>query len=120
MSESGLKILVWNCNGLTNDKITEQEFIDLIKSSDITILSESWTNNFSEINIDGYLCHNLYRKFRHRNAKRNSGGIVVYINEKLSEGISIVKNNFDTIVWLKIDNTFFSLNSNVYLCELYL
>ena len=100
MSESGLRILVWNCNGLTNDKLTEKEFVDLIKNSDIAILSESWTNNLSEIDIDGYLCYNLYRKFRHRKAKRKSGGIAVYINEKLSDGISIVKNNFDTIIWL--------------------
>jgi hypothetical protein len=42
---------------------------------------------------------NFFRKFQHRKARRNSGGIVVYIREELADGIKIVKNHYDTIIW---------------------
>ena len=39
--------------GLLTINVLEKEFVDLIQNSDIVILSESWTNNLSEIDIDG-------------------------------------------------------------------
>jgi hypothetical protein len=77
-------------------------------------LSETWTCSDSNINIDGYSCVNCYRKFRNKRAKRDSGGIVIYISDLIKDGVKIVKNNFDTIVWLKLDKSYFCLNDDVY------
>jgi len=43
--------------------------------------------------LSGYLTFNFFRKFQHRKARRNSGGIVVYIKEELADGVSIVKKS---------------------------
>ena len=61
---------------------------------DIIFLTESWLNYDSEIHIPGFDCFNFYRKFKHRRAKRKSGGIICFIKQCVSSGISVVKNHF--------------------------
>lgn len=78
------------------------------------------TDKNSNVSIEGYRCYNLYRKFKHKRARRNSGGMSIYVRECLNQGVSIVKNNFDTIVWLKFDCDFFNFDKDVYFCCLYL
>lgn len=72
-------------------------------------LYESWTHKDSNIDLAGYAAHNLYRKFQHKNARRHSGGIVLYYKEHLKPGITIIRTHHDTIIWLKLDNTFLIL-----------
>ena len=88
----------------------------MLRDNDIVFLLEAWTSKDSDIEFNGYVKHNFYRKFRHRNARRNSGGIVLYYKTGLKDGITIVLNNYDTIIWVKLDKTFFSLPEDVYLC----
>ena len=83
-------------------------------------MTESWTSENSDIDLPGYTCFNYYRKFRHRRAKRNSGGTVIFIKNTIKDGITIVKNNYDTIVWLKLCKTFFHNENDIYLCGVYL
>jgi hypothetical protein len=79
-----------------------------ITSKDIIFLYETWTSKTSKIDIDGYTTHNLYRKFQHRRAKRSSGGTAIYYKNYLKGGIHIVRNHYDTVIWLKLDKDFFS------------
>ena len=108
-----IKVLAWNCNGLTAEKRQNEDFSNILRENDIVYLLESWTSSNSDIE---YVKHNFYRKFRHRNTRRNSGGIVLYYKAGLKDGITIVRNNYDTIIWLKLDKTFFSFPEDVYLC----
>ena len=101
-SESGISVLVWNCNGLTDRKLTDSEFISFLSNNDIIILSESWTDNDSSIDIENFTTYNFFRKFKHRKARRNSGGITIYVRNTCNEGVSIVKNHFDTLIWLRL------------------
>ena len=45
---------------------------------------------------------NFYRKYQHRRARRGSGGVVLLYTckEDLRDGITIVKNRCDTIIWI--------------------
>ena len=70
--------------------------------------------------INGYKSLNFYRKFQHRNARRNSGGIVVYIKETIFPGINIVRNHYDTIIWLKLNCEYFSIEEDIYLGIVYM
>ena len=118
--EGNLKILTWNCNGLTKEKRENDDFTNFLTKYDLLILLESWTSKCSKIELNGYVKHNFYRKFKHRNARRNSGGIVIYYKDYLSPGIQIIKTHHDTIIWLKLDHNFFSLTSDIYLCGAYI
>ena len=92
----------------------------MLRDNDIVFLLEAWTSKDCDIEFNGYVKHNFYRKFRHRNTRRNSGGIVLYYKTGLKDGITIVRNNYDTIIWVKLDKTFFSLPEDVYLCGVYM
>lgn len=87
---------------------------------DIVFLYETWTSSKSDISVKGYISHNFYRKFKHRKAKRCSGGIAVYFKESIKDGISVVKNNLNTSIWVKLDKAYFSLEQDVFLCGIYL
>ena len=88
----------------------------MLRDNDIVFLLEAWTSKDSDIEFNGYMKH---RKFRHRNARPNGGGIVLYYKTGLKDGITIVRNNYGTIIWVKLDKTFFSLPEDVYLCGVY-
>ena len=51
---------------------------------------------------------------------RASGGIVLYYKDHLSKGIYIVKNQSDTLIWVKLDHTFFNFESDIYVCGAYI
>lgn len=59
--------------------------------------------------------HNFYRKFQNRNARRSSGGIVLYYKDTLENGIEIVRNILVTIIWLELKKNFFHLKTDMYL-----
>ena len=73
----------------------------------------------SDVNINGYKCFNFYRKFQNRRANRCSGGIVIYVKDIISDGIKIVRNHFDSVIWLKLDRNFFNIESDVYIAGVY-
>ena len=99
---------------------TYDEFVDILTKHDIIFLSESWTNDRSNIELNGYVSHNFYRKFQHKNARRNSGGIVLLYKKSLEPGIKIVRNNHDTLIWIKLDKQFFKFDEDLYLCGVYM
>ena len=87
--------------------------MSIISENDIVFLYESWTSSSSDIDLSGYISHNFYRKFKHRNAKRSSGGIAIYYKDSLKNGIEIVNNHLDTIIWIKLDHNFFNFENDV-------
>ena len=60
------------------------------------------------VNLNEYCSHNFYRKFQHRNAGRCSGGVAVYYREDLKDGIEIISNRHDSLIWLKLDRIVFA------------
>ena len=63
-------------------------------------LFETWTNRSSNIDIDGYVSHNFYRKYQTRRARRCNGVVTVYIKDILKNDVSIVRNGNDTGIGL--------------------
>ena len=86
----------------------------------IYFLYESWTNSCCNTDLNCYICHNFYRKFQHRNARRSSGGIVLLYKDYLKDGIEIIKNRYDTVIWLKLDKVFFNVDEDIYVCGTYI
>ena len=38
----------------------------------------------------------------------------------IKQGITFVKNHYDTIIWLKFDKLFFNVENDVYVCAVYM
>ena len=89
-----MKCLNWNVEGLTLEKKSSTEFIEILKGYDIICLSETWTNKSSNIDLMGYTnpIHS-YRRLQHRNAKR--------------KGVKLLKNEIDCLILLSVSNYFF-------------
>ena len=107
-------------HGLTRDKKESIDFVNIVANYDICFLYETWCNSQSDIELNGYLSHNLYRKYQHRKSKRNSGGIAIYYKEHLKDAIEIIKNHHNTIIWLKLDHNFFNVDQDIYICGSYI
>jgi exonuclease III len=108
VSESAVKCVSWNIEGLTKQKREDRDFTKFISSFDLIFLSETWTNKGSKIDLEGYKLIHSYRKIQNRRAKRNSGGILVYIKNDLFKGIKLLKNDIDFLLWIKLEKIFFS------------
>lgn len=85
------------------------------------MLTESWLNdNFNDlIHVQGFTHYLLNRKLTHKNARRDSGGIIVYVSNKISSHVTLLKTEGDCILWLKLDNCLFNFNHDLFLCICY-
>ena len=85
--EDGVKLMIWNCNGLSTDKTEIVDFTNKLLQDDVNVLLESWT--WWTLRVWHACLHNIYnffRKFRNINLdKRNSGGIVLFIKDDLKK-----------------------------------
>ena len=117
---SDIKFLVWNINGLSDFKLCDDVAGNLMRNFDIILLCETWAGIEDEFVLDGYRYFNYPRRFRHKNAKRNSGGLGIFIRESIAGGVSGVKSNQDLMAWLKLDKDFFKLRNDIYLANIYI
>ena len=98
-----LNVRTWNKNGLGKWKIKHKDFIRVLESNNILSISETWMNqteseivsrDFSSTHKVAYSC----RK-RNKKAKRDSGGILVFVKNTLSQYIEVVDKNDEDLLW---------------------
>ena len=116
-----IKCISWNVEGLTSEKKAAADFVNILCEYDIVCLSESWTNKHSLIDITGYSnpIHS-FRKYQNRRAKRSSGGLIVYIKDFIRNGVKLIQNTIDCIIWLKLDKNYFHIDDDIYICFTYI
>ena len=105
---------------MTDIKKGSNEFSNILCKHDIVFLYETWCDEESDIDISGYVTHNFYRKFKHRKARRSSGGVALLYKEEIKDGIEILANHHDSVIWLRLDKGFFHLDKDVFICGIYL
>ena len=114
-----LKIGMWNIEGLTTDKISDTQSMNVVSQLDIVSLVETWSNG-DHLNIPGHvLVSSTYRK-KHKNARRHSGGISVYVKPNIHKGVYTLKNEHTDIQWVRLDKHFFKLQKDIYLATVYI
>jgi exonuclease III len=105
---------------LTEDKKNSKDFCDIISKYDIVCLSESWTTKNSKLSLNGYSYIDNYRKLIHKNAKRNSGGLVIYYRNNLKVSFKQIGSNGDLYAWCKLDKNVCKSTSDTMICFVYL
>ena len=63
---------------------------DLLLKHDICLLCETWSNELSDLDFPGYQCY-AFHIVKKKKAKKDSGGIVVFIKTCLTKGVTVVK-----------------------------
>ena len=103
-----LRFSLLNIQGLTTkrtNKLKSEELRNIFNSSDIVLLTETWTNNYSDIHVENFEAYVLHRNENKKGSKRCSGGIIVYVRNKYVSKDTLVFTSQDDIIWIKIDNT---------------
>ena len=96
------------------------DFKKRLMDYDIIFLYESWANENTVYNLDGYSCYNFYRKFQHRKARRRSGGVALFLRDSIKCGVDVIKNSSDTMIWLKINKSYYDMDTNIFLVGVYI
>ena len=117
-----LRCALLNCQGLISkrtNKLKSIEFQSTFESHDVILLTECWTNQFSEITVNNFESFSLHRQENKQSSKRNSGGIVLYIRNKYVSKDTLVFTSHDDILWFKVSSSVLSLNTDLYICLCY-
>lgn len=113
-----LRFCLLNVQGLVTkrtNKLKTEEFVTIFNSNDIVLLTETWTNEYSNTEVDNFDAFILNRKENKKGSKRNSGGIILYIRNKYVSKHTLVYTSQDDLIWIKIDKELLSLNCDLYI-----
>ena len=105
-----LRISALNINGLISKRtnnIKTHEFQDILDNSDVVLPKETWTSDLSDIRIYHFESFQLRRKEKKKNAKQNSGGLIVYIRNHHVTPDTLVCKSHDDIICVKISKTYY-------------
>ena len=83
-------------------RFRELTIYKIFQSNDIILLTEVWTNDLCDVSVDGFSVF--------QNAKRDSGGIALYIKYSLMRHSELLKKENDDVIWLKIDKSLLHLS----------
>ena len=67
----------------------------------------------------GYNSFGKARTKRNKNAKRNSGGIIIFYKTELKSSISIHDNTDENILWIKINGNTIENEHDLYVATVY-
>ena len=71
-----LRCTLLNCQGLVTkrtNKIKTVEFQSIFQLNDVVLLTETWTDQYSDVSIDSFETFVLHRQEKKRGSKCNSG-----------------------------------------------
>jgi len=111
-----------NIQGLVTksaNKLEQRELIDLLNSNDFVFLTETWSNEQTELSVPEFTHFCLHRTLKRPNTKRDSGGLCCYIHNKFARYVSLYKSDNDDILWLKVSNELMTNDNDLYICLCY-
>ena len=93
-----------NIQGLATRRTNKLNLSDLqhiFHSSDVVLLTETWTDDFSDISVNNFEHFVLNRKDIKPGSRRNSGGIILYLRNNLVSTDTLVFTSEDDFLWVK-------------------
>ena len=120
-NEKSLKISYWNIHGvkskITNNKLSDDEFLQNISKSDIVGLAELHTNE--EVSLPGYkLMKQKFREKQHKGPKI-SGGLAVLVKNDLQNSIQVIPNKNEDSIWIKLKQNKCNGHEDIYIGTYY-
>ena len=121
-----LPIVSWNVHGVFTrqagfryNKLHSPHFKKSINNALIFGLVETHhtSTEIDQIQLSGYKCYNVCRK--KRKVGRNSGGIAVYVDNTILEGVQKIPSTGSENILIRLKQNFFGLNRDVVLCFSY-
>ena len=117
-----MNCVLLNVQGLVSknvNKLETPEIKSLFLNNDILCFTETWSNESTNMSVEGYNLFSLHRTDKKINSKRDSGGIACYVKNYLLKYIDLYASDSDDIIWLKCNSDLFNIENDVYLCLCY-
>ena len=93
-------------------------FLDLLLKHDFILLCGTWTSILSDIRLSGFQEFAVHRK--RRGHARNSGGVILYVENDFFPGVQLLAKGTSEIIWIKLSKQFFGFQRDVILCLCYI
>ena len=114
VSQHNLNIFSWNIHGNLNLKYDSPEFVNVFNGNDFIFLNECWISYASKFELNGYNCYLKARK-RKKRAKRDSGGLCVFIKNEINRFFELVEWENEDCFIFKIDKNYTNIGKDLYL-----
>ena len=94
------------------------EIIQIVNDHDLFVILESWLGpDDSCPNINGYTNFRSERKKKWK-ARRNAGGIIIYIRKSIAKGVTKIENSSEESIWMKLNKSFFwTIQRSIFMCS---
>ena len=102
------------------NKLNLQELRHIFENNDLLLLTETWTDEYSDISFPGFKIFWLRRLEKNRNSTRSSGGIAIYVRDKFYKTNMLFKQDSDDILWLRFEGCLFNMQCDVFMCLCYI
>jgi len=106
--------------GKSYNKLASQEMIDLFKTHDILLFTETWSSESYDYSVEGFTHYVLHRKLLHKHSRRENSGLIIYISDNINNHVSLLKNENDSMLWMKIDKNLVQYDKDILLCLMYI
>ena len=100
-------------------KISAGDIDNLLKPYDIFCMQETWLTESTSFTISGYH-HYSGERIKRKSKGRNSGGVITFFKHAVEVGLTKLGSQNRDCLWVKLDTTFFGLNTDIYRCNTYL
>ena len=105
-------------NGI-GEKFGESDFQEKILSHDIIALLETQKDEKYDIDFPGYQSYHFASQYRHRNARKATGGFLVLVANAYARYINISREN-DFLKWIRLRSELIPLNSDLNIGVVYI
>lgn len=96
------------------------KYTNKLYSNEFILFTGVWSNDRCDLSVNGFSLFQLNRVDKKRTAKRDSGGISLYVKNEYRKHCELLKTDSDDIIWLKLDRTLLYLSYDLYLCLCYI
>ena len=120
--QSDIIFCLLNVQGLVGkryNKHDSDEMKQLFKDHDVLLFTETWSSDCYNYNVLNFQSCVVNRTCTSEGAKRNSGGMIVYVHERLKKYVHFVKSSCESVLWLRFDKCLFNIETDVLLCLTY-
>ncbi len=87
---------------------------------DILFLLETWKSDHTTLNINDNFTEYSICRHSLKTAKRNSGGIIALINNRINDSITLVKSHSEGIMWFKLSKEKSENQEDLFICCVYI
>ena len=99
--------------------------MNFVTQFDLVFYSETWQKHNDKFDIEGYNCISVPRPENLRLKAEGidgmgGGGICLFINDSVADGIEIIERNSSGLLRVKMSKQFFGLSCDLYACFCYI